>query len=227
MQPILFVGNRNYSSWSLRPWLALKWSGIAFSDTLIDLDQEGYASCEIKQVLEASPTGRVPALHVGELQLWDSLAICEWAHEQAPQAELWPRDAHARAIARSVVCEMHSGFQAMRSHMTCNIRRRVPEQPWNHETQKDIARINVLFTQMRDRFGAGGDFMFGAKPGIADAFYTPIATRLRTYNVSGLSTVAARYRDALLSTPEFLQWCTLAELEWRPFTRAPHDTVYG
>jgi glutathione S-transferase len=227
MRPVLYVGNRNYSSWSLRPWLALTWSGLPFEDQLIELDQEGYANGQIQEVLAVSPTGRVPAMQVGETSIWDSLAICEWAAEQAPHANLWPQDAQPRATARSLVCEMHSGFSALRTHLTCNIRRRVPEPTWNEETRRDIERIDAIFTKTRERFGKRGPYLFGEHPGIVDAFFTPVATRLRTYNVSGLSAASAAYRDTLLSTPAFLEWCTMAEREWKPFRRAAHDTVYG
>ena len=224
MKPILYVGNRNYSSWSMRPWLVLKYSGLEFDTIDIELDAEGYGKAQVAGVLAISPTGRVPALSYGELKIWDTLAISEWVAERAPNAGLWPKDANARAIARAVVCEMHSGFGEIRTHLTCNIRRRVKEQDWNEGTLIELKRLDEMWSGLLTQYG--GPYLFGKSPSIADAFYIPMATRLRTYNVSGLSKTAQEYRDFILQTPEFLEWAQIAESNWKPFKAGPWDTIY-
>lgn len=222
-KPILYLGNRTYSSWSMRPWFALKYSGLAFDEVDVELDADGYGQAQVPAVLAVSPTGRVPALHIGELKLWDSLAICEWANEQAPDKNLWPKDANARALARAIVCEMHSGFAEIRNNLTCNIRRKVNAQNWNKATLAEIKRLDDIWSGLLAKFG--GPYLFGNTPTIADAFYIPMATRMRTYSVT-LSTEAAAYRDFILATPEFLEWEATAAKQWKPFARAAHDTVY-
>jgi len=222
-RPTLYLGNRTYSSWSMRPWFALKYAGFEFDEIDIDLDSDGYGQAQVQSVLAVSPTGRVPALHCGDLEIWDSLAICEWANEQAPHRNLWPKEPDDRALARAVVCEMHSGFPEIRTHLTCNIRRRVNEQVWSQATLLEIKRLDEIWSGLLVKFG--GPYLFGKEPTIADAFYIPMATRMRTYSVS-ISATAAKYRDFILSTPEFLEWEQAAAKQWKPFTRAAHDTVY-
>ena len=224
MKPVLHVGNRNYSSWSLRPWLALTWSGIPFETRVIPLGGEGYGKGMTSEVLAVSPSGRVPALHVGETVVWDSLAICEWAAEAAPEAQLWPRDADARAVCRSATCEMHSGFAALRSQLPCNLRRRaepkVPSRTAGEDVQRELARLEALWSQLRSRFGRGGPYLFGARPTIADAFYAPVATRLRTYGVK-LTGPAQEYAQAILTDAAFVSWEKEAMVE--PFAMAVWD----
>ncbi|AKV01599.1 Glutathione S-transferase [Labilithrix luteola] len=203
MKPILYVGNRNYSSWSLRPWLVLAWSGLDFETRTLPLGGAGYSHRQMPSVLAISPSGTVPALHIGDDVISDSLAISEWAAEQVPS--LWPSAPIARAHARSAACEMHSGFVALRTHLTCNIRRRTAPRALNEEVARDVARIETLWNTLRRRYGAGGPFLFGATPTIADAFYTPVATRFRTYGVK-LGEEAAQYSETLLTTPAFLEW---------------------
>jgi glutathione S-transferase len=224
MKPVLYVGNKNYSSWSLRPWLALTWSGIPFETRAIQLGGEGYGEGRTATVLAVSPSGRVPALHLGdahetgdarhggdahETVVWDSLAIAAWAAENAPAARLWPEDPVARAVCRSAACEMHAGFAALRSKLPCNIRRRAPpREPPRHAgeaVQQDIARVEALWAELRGRFGKGGAYLFGARPTIADAFYAPVATRFRTYAVP-ISAASQAYVDAILKDPAFLAW---------------------
>ncbi|HEY6459132.1 MAG TPA: glutathione S-transferase family protein [Polyangiaceae bacterium] len=221
MKPVLYVGNKNYSSWSLRPWLALTWSGIPFETRAIQLGGEGYGEGRTAAVLAVSPSGRVPALHLGDARdardgrgadetvVWDSLAIAEWAAENAPAAHLWPEDPTARAVCRSAACEMHAGFAALRAKLPCNIRRRAPmRDPARHAgeaVQQDIARVEALWAELRGRFGQGGDYLFGARPTVADAFYAPVATRFRTYAVP-ISAASKAYVDAILSDPAFLAW---------------------
>jgi glutathione S-transferase len=209
MNPVLYVGNRNYSSWSMRPWLALTWSGIPFETRPVALGGEGYGKGLAPAVLAVSPTGRVPALHLDDTVVWDSLAIAEWAAENAPSAHLWPADSIARAVCRAATCEMHSGFEALRSKLPCNIRRRAepttPARESDPNVKRDLARIDALWSELRSRFGGAGPYLFGARPTIADAFYAPVATRLRTYGVT-LGGPAQTYAAAILADPAFLAW---------------------
>ncbi|MEM7278710.1 MAG: glutathione S-transferase family protein [Pseudomonadota bacterium] len=202
MSNTLYIGPKNYSSWSLRPWLALRWAGIEFSESLIRLDQPGYGQGEITQVKAVSPNGRVPALHVGTLIVWDTLAICEWAAEQNPS--LWPKDANARAQARSVTSEMHSGFPALRRDLPMNIQRRCANEDWPNDTLRDFARLQELWTRCRETYANEGPWLFGQRS-IADAFYVPVATRLRTYSVS-LNAACSAYQNTLLNDEDFLIW---------------------
>lgn len=203
MRPVLYVGNQNYSSWSLRPWLALTWGRIDFELRVVPLGGEGYMKRQMKEVLAVSPSGTVPALHVGDDVITDSLSICEWAAEQVPA--LWPAAPMARALARSVACEMHSGFFALRGQLPCNIRRRAEPRTFSEDVQREIARVETIWSSLRKRFGGGGPYLFGADPTIADAFYTPVATRFRTYGVT-LGAESHAYARALLENPAFRTW---------------------
>jgi glutathione S-transferase len=208
--PVLHIGNKNYSSWSLRPWLALKWGGIPFEENIVALGGEGYGHAQIKEVLKVSPSGRVPALHVGDTMIYESLAICEWAAEQTPS--LWPTDAMARAEARAASCEMHAGFVALRMAMSCNIRRRLEREPdWNSATRADLARLYELWAGLRARHGDGGLFLFGQRS-IADAMYAPVCTRLRTYKVSAPEGAQA-YCATIFADPAFQEWERAGEAE--------------
>jgi glutathione S-transferase len=225
-KPHFYLGNPNYSSWSLRPWLCLRWGGIDFDETFVDLDRPGYGKAQIAEVLAVSPSGRVPALHVGPHVIWDSLAIAEWAAEIAPERRLWPADPWARAAARSVTCEMHSGFTGIRRDLSMNIRRRVRAYGLSEETRVEIARMDQLWSATRAKHGGAGPYLFGHRT-IADAFFTPVATRFRTYDIE-LSREAAAYRDALLADDAFLEWerRVLAEPATR-FSRANTDDLYA
>jgi glutathione S-transferase len=226
MSITIFLGDPNYSSWSLRPWLVLRWSGLEFCESFVSLDQEGYGEGAIAEVRAVSPSGRVPALHDDGLVVWDSLAISEWIAEQAPQANLWPNDARKRAAARSAAAEMHSGFAALRSALPMNLRRRCPAQDWDRATRNDMTRLSELWTEQRRSHSAEGPYLFGARS-IADAFFTPVATRLRTYGVA-LGGIADAYRDTLLADPDFRFWEDRAIARWeKPFSRAPIDAIYG
>lgn len=206
MPTTLYIGNQNYSSWSLRPWLVLRWAGLPFDTQLVRLDQPGYGRKAIAAVLAVSPNGCVPALHHDGLVVWDSLAIAEWAAERVAPGVLWPADAQRRAQARSATCEMHSGFAGMRRDLSMNIHRRVqvPAATWPQDTRDDLARIEALWTGLRERHAGDGPFLFGMRS-IADAFFTPVATRLRTYGV-GVGAVAEAYRDTLLADADFKAW---------------------
>ena len=203
MTNVLYVGNRNYSSWSLRPWLVLTWGKIPFETRVLALGGEGYREKRMPSVLAVSPQGTVPVLHADGEILGDSLAISEWAYERAPT--LWPSDPVARAHARAAACEMHSGFSAIRGNLPCNIRRRAKPRELRDDVRREVARVDELWTSLRARFGKDGPYLFGAQPTIADAFYLPVATRFRTYQVT-VSAAAQAYADTLLANPAFLEW---------------------
>lgn len=209
MSNILFIADRNYSSWSLRPWLALRWAGIPFEERLLRLDQPGYGRQEIAEIKAVAPNGTVPALHanglVDKLVIWDSLAIVEWAAEQVAPGVLWPEDPALRAQARSATCEMHSGFAAVRRDLSMNIRRRMDRAPdWPDDTRRQLARLDELWSGLRAQHAHRGPWLFGTRS-IADAFFTPVATRLRTYAVE-VSEASTAYRDTLLADADFLAW---------------------
>lgn len=208
--PVLHIGNKNYSSWSMRPWLALKWGGIGFEEHIIPLGGEGYGRSEIKEVRAVSPSGRVPALHIDDAVIHESIAICEWAAEQSPL--LWPADRIARAQARAVAAEMHSGFAAIRRDMSCNIRRRLERAPaWPQDTQTDLERLFQLWGGLRARFGGEGAYLFGQRS-IADAMFAPVVTRLRTYAVAAPD-VAQAYCATIFADAAFQEWERAAEAE--------------
>jgi glutathione S-transferase len=200
----LIIGNRNYSSWSLRGWLAASQSGIDFETELVRLSEPGSHAA----LLRHSPPGRVPVLRHGERVVWDSLAIIEYLAEQCPQAGLWPADADARAMARSIAAEMHAGFSALRGAMPMNLRKALPGKGRGPGVAGDIERIGAIWRETRGRFGSAGPFLFG-QYSAADAMYTPVASRFRTYGV-GLDPTCQAYADAVLGWPAFLAWQTEA-----------------
>ncbi|WP_428247755.1 glutathione S-transferase family protein [Ferrovibrio sp.] len=205
--PILVIGNKNHSSWSLRPWLALKAAGLAFEERLIGLRRPETKA----EILRYSPSGKLPLLIDGAVKVWDSLAICEYVAERAPQAGLWPQDAGARAVARAVSAEMHSGFMALRRDYSMDIARRFPDQG-TAEAKADAARIQEIWRDCRASFGQGrGEFLFGGF-GIADCMYAPVVTRLRTYGIA-LDPVSQAYSDAVLAHPAMREWCQAAGQE--------------
>jgi glutathione S-transferase len=204
----LIIGTKAWSTWSMRPWLVMKRTGAAFSETLIALRREGETEAEI---LRHSPSGRVPALKDGELTIWDSLAICEYLAERFPQAKLWPQDATSRALARAAAAEMHSGFASLRGECPMDLAAEPRSVTLSEATHKDIRRIVSLFSDLLAR--SGGPFLAG-EWSIADAFFTPVATRFRTYGVMlsdlGDAGSAGAYCERLLETPEFKAWETQA-----------------
>ena len=203
----IVVGNKNYSSWSLRPWLALEQCGVPYEEQVIPLDQEG----TVAQIARFSPSGRVPALLDGELTIWDSLAICEYLNEKFPAAQLWPKDPAARAVARSVSAEMHSGFTGLRTHCQMKVKESLPMAEPRDEVKADLARIDALWTDCRRRFGAGGPFLFGAFS-IADAMFAPVVSRLRTYALP-VSPSARAYVDTVWNSPGMQKWAAAARAE--------------
>jgi glutathione S-transferase len=200
----LIIGTKSWSTWSLRPWLVLKRTGQPFEEHLIRLRWDGAAD-EIRAV---SPSGKVPALKDGDLTLWDSLAISEYLAERFPDAGLWPADPGVRAVARAVTAEMHAGFQALRNACPMDLALR-RTAALDDATTADVRRIVALWRDCRSRFGTGGPWLFGDWS-IADAFYTPVATRFRSYGVDlaaqGDDGTAAAYLATLLADPAFLAW---------------------
>jgi len=195
----LYVGNKNYSSWSLRGWLAVKLSGAPVTETMVSLSGESQPNPANRSF---SPTARVPCLHDGATIVWDSLSIAEYLAER--HAGMWPGDSAARAWARSVCAEMHSGFPQLRNEMTMCIRERVDVRPWSSGLQRDIARVTELWNEGRQRFAQGGAYLCGAFS-LADAFYAPVAFRFRTYGVAP-DGAAGGYLQALLAHPFLREW---------------------
>jgi glutathione S-transferase len=204
---VLAVGNKNYSSWSLRPWLALKHTGAPFDEVVIPL----YRPDSPDAIRKISPSGKVPVLQRGEVVVWDSLAICETIAEAFPEAHLWPDDAGARAVARSISAEMHSGFVALRTHMPMNARARLPGRGRTIESLRDIERVRSLWRDALDRFGRGGPFLFG-RFSIADAMYAPVVLRFRTYDVD-IDPRLHEYCAAVLALPAMEEWLAAARTE--------------
>lgn len=202
----LYIGNRNYSSWSLRGWLAAKLSGAPFREVVVQL--RGTYNPDNRAF---SPTALVPALHDGDVHVWDSLAIGEYLAER--HAGMWPADPVARAWARSIAAEMHSGFAALRNDMTMCIRERLDVRPWSGALAADIARVEDIWNESRRRHGRGGEFLCGAFT-LADAFYVPVAFRFQTYGVEPQGD-AGRYLASLLALPFVREWeaAALAEKE--------------
>jgi glutathione S-transferase len=203
----LVIGNTNYSSWSLRAWLAARHSGLAFEEVLIDLDTPDFAD----RVRVHSPAARVPVLVDGDVTVWDSLAIVEYLAERAPDAGLFPADRAARAHARSIMAEMHAGFAALRNHWPMNIRRTPKPRPATEAVAADLARILAIWRDTRARFGAGGPWLFGTFTG-ADAYYAPVASRLVTYAVP-LPADAVDYVRAIHDHPAMREWVARARAE--------------
>lgn len=199
----IVVGTKNWSTWSLRPWLALKRTGAPFHETVVQLREVERTEAEIRK---HSPSGLVPVLKDGDLVINDSLAICEYLAERFPAAKLWPEDPAARALGRAAAAEMHSGFRSLRSECPMDLTLRT-SAAISDDTAKDIRRIVELWSRLLDRFG--GPFLLG-EWSIADAFYTPVATRFRTYSIPlpdyGDDGACTAYADRLLQTPEFLEW---------------------
>lgn len=207
----LVIGNKNYSSWSLRPWLALKAAGQSFDEKLIVLRRPETKA----EILLQSAAGKLPVLKAGDLTIWESLAICEYIAETWPEAGLLPEDARARAVARSVMSEMHAGFVALRRELPMDICKLSPlaqngVTPGD-EAKLDIARVQQIWQDCRGRFGKGGEFLFG-RFGIADAMYAPVATRFRSYGVA-LDPVSEAYVNAIYAWPAMQEWCAAAAKE--------------
>ena len=199
-KPLLVVGNRNYSSWSLRPYMALAMAGIDFEQKLIRFTDPQFSA----KVARISKARLVPILKHNDLVIWDSLAILEYLAETWPTRNLWPRNKSARAYARSISAEMHSGFRNLRSACPMNLRRPIKPVNMNADVRRDIARLEQIFATARKTFGKGGPFLFG-KFSNADAMFTPIITRFETFDIP-VSTSTRDYMNAILATPAFHAW---------------------
>ena len=201
----LVIGSKRFSSWSLRPWLALSQAGLPFDEVLVRLRQPDTK----ERILAHSPSGKVPLLKDGDLLVWDSLAICEYAAELACAVPLWPENRAPRALARAVSAEMHSGFPDLRRQLPMDAGAALPLPELCPETLADIRRIQAIWTDCRSRYGAGGPFLFGGWS-IADAMFAPVATRFATYGVA-LDEVSRAYVDASLALPAMRSWMAAAK----------------
>ncbi len=203
----LVIGNKNYSSWSLRPWIAMKAAGIAFDETVIPLYEPGSRDA----ILKYSPAGKVPVLIDGDAHVWESLGILEHLAEKFPAAGLWPNDAAARSHARVVANEMHAGFTALRRNCPMNMWLPPKPRPLPDEVKPDVDRIEALWSDCRARFGTGGAFLFGAF-GAADAMYAPVVARFHSYGIA-VGAPARAYMDAVMALPAWKEWCAAAMQE--------------
>lgn len=207
----IVIGTKRWSTWSLRPWLALKRTGAPFKETLVELRRGEVTTAEIGKI---SPSKLAPALKDGDLVVWDSLAICEYLAERFPEARLWPEEASLRAVGRSAAAEMHSGFQSLRGECSMALDETPRKLDISEATQKDVRKIVERWNQLLKR--SGGPFLLG-EWSIADAFFTPVATRFRTYEIHpsdyGDAGAAGVYAERLLETPEFLEWERAAKAE--------------
>jgi glutathione S-transferase len=206
-RPTLVIANRNYSSWSLRPWILLRHLGLEFDEVRLLLDTPQFAG----EVGRWSPSGKVPVLVDGDVRVFESLAILEYANELA-DGRAWPADRARRAHARSVSAEMHAGFQPLRSAYPMNIRARNRRVPMTAELAASIARLDTLWSECRRQYGAGGPWLFG-EYSAADAMYAPVAFRFRTYGTSGLGAASIAYMQTLLDDPLLQPWIAAAEAE--------------
>lgn len=205
-QLTLVIGNKNYSSWSLRAWLAMKQAGIKFAEIKIPLDTPSTH----QEIRKYSPTGLVPVLLDGDIKIWESLAICEYVAEKFATF-LWPKDWAARAVARAVSAEIHAGFPNLRQYMPMDCRGRYSVAGTTPEVKSEIVRINTIWRECREQFGAEGDMLFG-KFTIADAMYAPVVSRFATYKIK-LEPVAQAYADAVWALPDMQEWLAAAAME--------------
>jgi glutathione S-transferase len=203
----LIIGNKNYSSWSFRPWIAMKVAGIAFEEEVISLEASDFKA----RVGKVSGTGKVPALVDGNVHVWESLAILEYLAEKYPQAHLWPADPAARALARAIAAEMHAGFGPLRRHLPMNMWRPVTPRQLTPEVETNVRRIEAIWTDCRRGYGADGGFLFGGF-GAADAMYAPVVSRFHTYGVE-VGATARAYMDAVMALPAWSEWRAAALAE--------------
>ncbi|HEX4326431.1 MAG TPA: glutathione S-transferase family protein [Burkholderiales bacterium] len=212
----LVIGDKNYSSWSMRPWVLLTQAGIAFEEIQVWLREPDTKA----NIARYSPSGTVPVLIDDDLKVHDSLAICEYLAEKFPEKSLWPRDTAQRARARSVSAEMHSSFNGLRGRMPMNIRNRYLGRGMNEEVAADVVRLSAMWGECLAR--SGGPWLFG-EFGIADAMYTPMVFRLQTYGVA-LQGAALQYLDTMLATPALVKLAAQAAVEPHPL--ASYDQIY-
>jgi glutathione S-transferase len=203
----LVIGNKNYSSWSFRPWIAMKVAGIPFDETVIPLYREGSG----EQILAHSPAGKVPILHDGDVSVWESLAIIEYLAEKFPAAKLWPADPATRAHARTISTEMHAGFAALRAECGMNMWRPPRKKILSADAQANVARVQAIWAETRAKYGAGGPFLLGAFCA-ADAMYAPIVSRFQTYAID-VTPQSKGYMDAMTALPAWKEWRAAAMKE--------------
>lgn len=196
----LILGNKNYSSWSLRPWIAMRHAGLIFEEEVIPLYEPGSR----ERVLKYSPTGKVPVLVDGDMTIWESLAILDHLAERFPDTRLWPDDPKPRAHARAVAAEMHAGFSALRRNCPMNMRRVGRPRGLPPEVDADVRRIDEIWRDCRSRFGQGGPFLFG-RFGAADAMYAPVVSRFASYAIA-VSPASKTYMDAMMALPAWEEW---------------------
>ncbi len=225
----LIIGNKNYSSWSFRPWIGMKVAGIPFDEEVISLYVEGGKD----EILKHSPAGKVPILHDGEIRVWESLAILDYVAEKFPAAGLWPADPAARAHARSIATEMHGGFAPLRSECGMVFWRPPAKRAVSADAQANIARIQEIWTDLRAAYGAGGPFLLG-QFSVADAMYAPVVQRFATYQID-VSAPVAQYMEAMMALPAWAEWRSAAlretwvipafEEDWPQVKRLPPDAA--
>lgn len=205
----LLIGNKCYSSWSLRAWLLMRVAGIAFTEQVVPLDEPGFK----ETVFAAAPGsgGTLPMVVDGDVAVWETLAICEYLHDTHPQAGIWPRDAAARAHARAVSSEMHAGFTSLRSACPMNLGKRFATRDRGPGVARDVERLTALWRQARERFGAGGPFLYGAFSA-ADAMFAPVVTRFDTYGIA-VDPVSQGYMRSILALPAYREWLAGALVE--------------
>jgi glutathione S-transferase len=203
----LIIANKTYSSWSFRPWILMRHFGIPFSEAVIPLAQDNTRS----EILRVSPSGKCPVLHDGDITVWDSLAIIEYLAETYPEKPLWPKPRAARAQARALAAEMHSGFAGLRGLLPMNMRRAVKRRELTPDASADVARLEQAFEQARRAFGQGGAFLFGDFSA-ADAMFAPVINRLHVYDVPVAAATRA-YMDAVMALPAWQEWQTQAKAE--------------
>lgn len=207
----LILGNKNYSSWSLRPWIAMRQAGIAFEEEVVRLDFDGEGGTSNAHLKAYSPAARVPVLFDGPLCIWESLSILEYVAELFPEKQLWPDDREVRARARTAANEMHAGFGALRSELPMNVRRTPAAVDYSQDVARDIERIGEIWEECRHSHAADGPYLFG-RFSVADAMYAPVCSRFHVYEVP-LSETARGYVDAVLGCDAFLEWKAAAEAE--------------
>ena len=198
----LVIGNKNYSSWSMRPWLALRANNVAFEEIFVPLYTDNPADKD--RILSFSRAGKVPCLIDGDVTVWDSLSIIEYLAERLPDVKLWPDDRAARAHARSISAEMHSGFLPLRNECGMNLHRPIRGIALSADARANVARIDQIWSECRARYGKSGPFLFGAF-GAADAMFAPVVHRFRTYAID-VSPAAKAYMETMMALPAFAEW---------------------
>jgi len=213
----LVIANKCYSSWSFRPWILMRYLGVPFAEVVVPLAEPTTREA----LLRHTPSGKVPCLRDGDLTVWDSLSIIEYLAETFPQLPVWPKDRPARAQARSVAAEMHSGFMDLRALLPMNMRRKVQKLEPTAGAQADIARLEQAIAESRDGFGRGGDFLFG-EFSAADAMLAPVVNRLHVYDIT-VAPVTRIYMDRMMALPAWQEWSAQASAE--PWTIAKYEKV--